>query len=74
MKKEITTTAPQPTLSEVLRDAALNAAGCVAAIQRAHFAACVDKPTATQRLAEAQLLSLLADAVKLRDALKGAVS
>jgi len=44
------------------------------AIQRAHSAACVDKPTATQRLAEAQLLSLLADAVKLRDALKGVVS
>ena len=46
----------------------------VESLQSANRAACVDKPTATQRLAEAQLLSLLADAVKLRDALKGVVS
>gem|GEM_PF-6995749 len=55
-------------------DAACDAVRLCSAIQRAHSAACVDKPTATQRLAEAQLLSLLADAVKLRDALKGVVS
>ena len=46
----------------------------VESLQAAHRAACVDKPTPVQRLAEAQLLSLLADAVKLRDALKGVVS
>lgn len=46
----------------------------VESLQAAHRGVCVDKPTPTQRLAEAQLLSLLADAVKLRDALKGVVS
>jgi hypothetical protein len=33
----------------------------------------VDNPHCIDRLAEAQLLSMLADAVKLRDALKGVV-
>ncbi len=46
----------------------------VESLQAAYRAACVDKPTPVQRLAEAQLLSLLADAVSLRDALKGVVS
>ena len=45
----------------------------VESLQAAHRATCVDKPTPAQRLAEAQLLSLLADAVKLRDVLKGVV-
>jgi hypothetical protein len=55
-------------------DAACDAVRLCSAIQRAHSAVCYRKPTATQRLAEAQLLSLLADSVKLRDALKGVVS
>lgn len=70
MKETIET---QP-MNAALMDAACDAVRICSAIQRAHRAACVDKPTATQRLAEAQLLSLLADAVKLRDALKGVVS
>jgi len=70
MKEPIET----PPINTALMDAACDAVRLCSAIQRAHSAACVDKPTATQRLAEAQLLSLLADAVKLRDALKGVVS
>jgi len=61
-------------ISTALMDAACDSVRLCSAIQRAHRAACVDKPTPTQRLAEAQLLSLLAGAVKLRDALKGVVS
>ena len=61
-------------INAALMDAACDAVRLCSAIQRAHRAACVDKPTPTQRLAEAQLLSMLADAVKLRDALKGVVS
>jgi hypothetical protein len=57
-----------------LGDAGHYAKRTVESLQAAHRAACVDKPTPTQRLAEAQLLSLLAGAVKLRDALKGVVS
>lgn len=61
-------------MNAALMDAACYAVRTCSAIQRAHRAVCVDKPTPVQRLAEAQLLSLLADAVKLRDALKGVVS
>jgi hypothetical protein len=61
-------------MNAALMDAACDAVRICSAIQRAHRAVCYRKPTSTQRLAEAQLLSLLADAVKLRDALKGVVS
>ena len=60
-------------MNAALMDAACDAVRICSAIQRAHRAVCYRKPTSTQRLAEAQLLSLLADAVKLRDALKGVV-
>ena len=60
-------------INAALMDAACDAVRLCSAIQRAHRAVCYRKPTATQRLAEAQLMSLLADAVKLRDALKGVV-
>ena len=69
MKETIET----PPINTALMDAACDAVRLCSAIQRAHRAACVDKPTPTQRLAEAQLLSMLADAVKLRGALKGVV-
>jgi hypothetical protein len=61
-------------MNAALMDAACDAVRICSAIQRAHRAVCYRKPTSTQRLAEAQLLSMLADAVKLRDALKGVVS
>ena len=61
-------------INAALMDAACDSVRLCSAIQRAHRAVCYRKPTATQRLAEAQLMSLLADAVKLRDALKGVVS
>jgi hypothetical protein len=70
MKETIET----PPINTALMDAACDAVRLCSAIQRAHRGVCVDKPTPTQRLAEVQLLSLLADAVKLRDALKGVVS
>lgn len=45
-----------------------------AELQAAHSHACADNPTVEQRLAESHLLSLLADAVKLRQALEGVAS
>jgi len=70
MKETIET----PPMNAALMDAACDSVRLCSAIQQAHRMCCVDNPTPTQRLAEAQLLSLLADAVKLRHALKGVVS
>lgn len=58
-------------MNEELTKALHSAQFLCAELQAAHRRACVDKPTPTDRLAEAHLLNLLADAVKLRQALEG---